>query len=61
MQNPELIYGWGRVTIAARWYPDRVLKTPDAYTMFSMAVYYTEFNKWGLQFVTGVGKYWIKS
>lgn len=60
-ENPGNIYGWGRVTETARWKPDRVRKTPDAYTMFSMAVYYTEINKWGLQFVTGVGKYWVKS
>lgn len=52
------IYGWARVTQTAQWYPDRVRKTPDAFVMFEMAVYYTEINNDGLQYVTGTGKKW---
>lgn len=59
--NRPGIYGWGRVTQTARYYPDRVRKTPDAHVMFSMAVYYTEINTWGLQYVTGRGRYYSQS
>ena len=55
---PTRMYGFGRVSQTARFYPDRVRKTPEAYTRHSMAVFYTENNKWGLQYVTGRPEPW---
>lgn len=55
------MYGFGRISQTARSYPDRARKTADAYTRYSEAVYYTQINQWGLQYVTGRGKSWRQS
>lgn len=50
-----LVYGWLRVIWLARYKPEKVRITPEAYMYFAMAVYYTQTNQQGLQFGVGEG------
>lgn len=54
-EKRALVYGWDRVIWLARYEPDKVRRTPEAYMFFAMAVYYTQNNKYGLQFSSGYG------
>lgn len=56
-QNRARVYGWDKVIWSAKNDPVSVVKTPEAYMLFAMAVYYTQINKRGLQFSYGYGLY----
>ena len=51
------VYGWNRVIWLAEYEPEKVRRTPEAYMIFAMAVYYTQINKRGLQFSYGYALY----
>lgn len=57
---PTLMYGFGTISQTATTHPERTRRTADTYTRYAMAVYYTGINKWGIQYVTGVGVPWKK-